>query len=68
MSYNNQVLLRIISLCCPPSHILLKRPFFPFQFGQEENISGNSTERRIYRFILKIVRVFTVPTGRVGIV
>ena len=25
-----------------------KRSFFPFQFGQEENISENSTERRVY--------------------
>ena len=23
-------------------------PFFPFQFGQEQNISGNSIERRVY--------------------
>ena len=51
-----------------------KRPFFPFQFeqeenisGQEENISGNSVERRVYRFVLKIDRLFPVPIGRVGI-
>ena len=28
-----------------------KRPFFPLQFGQEENISGNSIERRVYILI-----------------
>ena len=44
-----------------------KRPFFPLQFGQEENISGKSTERRVYWFIIKIARVLPVPTGRVGI-
>ena len=33
--------------------------------GQEENISGNSTERSL--LILKISRVLPVPTGRVGI-
>ena len=38
-----------------------------FQFGQEENLSGNSTERRVYRLVLIIARVFPVPTGRVGI-
>ena len=37
------------------------------QFGQEGNISGNSVERRVYWFVLKITRVFLVPTGRVGI-
>ena len=25
-----------------------KMRFFPLQFGQEDNISGNSTERRVY--------------------
>ena len=44
-----------------------KRPFFPLQFGQGENISGNSTERRFYSFVLEIARVFPVPTDRVEI-
>ena len=44
-----------------------KSPFFPLQFGQEENIYGNSIERRVYWFILKIPRVLPGPTGRVGI-
>ena len=35
-------------------HPSRKRYFFPFQFGQEENISGNSIERRVYWFISKI--------------
>ena len=35
--------------------------------GQEENISGNSTESRVYWFILKIASVLPVPTARVGI-
>ena len=34
-----------------------KRPFLPLQFGQKENISGNSIERRVYWVILKIARV-----------
>ena len=44
-----------------------KRSLFPLQFGQEESISGNSIERRVYWFILKIGRVLIVPTGRVGL-
>ena len=44
-----------------------KRLFFSLQFGQEENISGNSIERRDCWFILKIPRMLPVPTGRVGI-
>ena len=62
------MLLRIISECGPPSLApFQKGPFFPIQFGQEQNISGNSIERRVYRFVLKTARVFPVPTGRVGI-
>ena len=48
MSCINQV---VILQYGPPSlHItpFQKRPFLPFQFGQEENISGNSIERRVY--------------------
>ena len=48
MSYINQV---IILQCGPPSlHFCTfpKIPFLPLQFGQEENISGNSIERRVY--------------------
>ena len=41
---------------------------FPFSLGYiYENISENSIERRVYRFVLKIAREFAVPTGRVGI-
>ena len=31
-----------------------KRSLFPLQFGQEESISGNSIERRVYWFIWKL--------------
>ena len=55
--------LAIWSLLAP----FQKSTFFPLQFGQEENISGNSIESRVYWFILKIARVFPVPTGTVGI-
>ena len=43
------------------------RSFFPLQFGQEENISLNSIERGVYRFVLKIAIVLPVPTGIVGL-
>ena len=45
ISYINQV---IILQCGPPSCTLPKKVFFPLQFGQEENISGKSIERRVY--------------------
>ena len=61
------MLLGIILQCGPPSCTLQKRPFFPLQFGQEENISRHSIESRVYWFVLKIARVFPVHTGRVGI-
>ena len=53
--------------CGPLLAPFQKRSIFPLQFGQEENISGNSIERRvIYLFILKTDRVLRVPAGRVG--
>ena len=36
----------------------------PLQFGQEENIAGHSIERGAYLFVLKIARVFRIPTSR----
>ena len=51
---------------CPLSCTLPKKPFFTFQFGQEENISGNSIKRRVYWFILKIARLLRDSTDRVG--
>ena len=48
ISHDNQVLLGIISQFGPPSCTLQKRSFFPLQFGQEENISGNSIARGAY--------------------
>ena len=41
---------------CPPSCTLQKRTSSLLHFGQEENISGHSTERRAYEF----------ATGRAG--
>ena len=67
ISYDNQVLLGIISQCGPPSCTIQKRHFFPLQFGQEENISRHSIEKKVYWFVLKIARVFPVTTGRVEI-
>ena len=63
ISYINQV----INLQCGPLFYTLPKKVFPLQFGQEENIPGNSIERRVYQFILKIARVLPIPTGRVGI-
>ena len=49
----------MVPLLAPESY------FFSLQFGQKENISGNSIERRVYRFILKIDRVLPVIRNRV---
>ena len=64
LSYHNQVLLGVISQCGSPFWTLQERPSFPFQFSQEENISGHSTESRAYWFILKIARMFPILTSR----
>ena len=61
---DNQVLLGLISQCDPFSCIRQKRPSSSFQFGQEENIPGHSSERRVYWFVLKIARVFPIHTSR----
>ena len=45
MSYIDQV---IILQWGSPSSTLPKRSFFPPQFGQEESISQNSIERKVY--------------------
>ena len=60
------MLLGVISQCDPFIHPP-KRPSSPFRVDQEENIPGHSTERKAYWFVLKIARVFPIPTGRVGI-
>ena len=50
---------------CPPSSCTLqKRTSSLLQFGQEGTIPGRSIERRAYWFILKITRIFSVPTSR----
>ena len=67
MFYDNQELLGVISKYGPPSCTLQKGSSSPMHFGQEENISGHSTERRAYRFVLKTAWVFPIPSGRVGI-
>ena len=46
---------------------LQKRTSFPLQFCQKENIPRNSIERIAYWFVLKMSRVFPIPTGKVGI-
>ena len=66
VSYDNQVLLRVISQCGHSSCTLQEKRSYLLQFGWEENIPGYSNERRGYRFILKITRVFPISTGKVG--
>ena len=46
---------------------LPKKAFLSSWVWQRKNISGHSIGRRVYWFVLKISRVFPVPTGRVGI-
>ena len=48
----------------PPSCTPQKKPSSPIQFRQEENMPGNSIERRTYWFILKIARMFPIPLSR----
>ena len=63
VSYNNQVLLGVISRCAPLCN-LQKRPSFSLQFGQEENILGYSFETIAYWFVLKAARVFSITADR----
>ena len=65
ISYNNQVLLGVISQCGPLLVPSKKRSSCPLHSGQEETISGHSFERRAYLFVLKATRVFPIPKGRV---
>ena len=65
MSYINQLI--ILQCGVPLLAPIQERSFFLLQFWQEENISGNSIERRVYLFTLKVARVLPIPTGRVGI-
>ena len=58
------MLLGVIKQCGPPSSTFQKRRSSPLQFGQEDNIPGHSMERRAYWFILKIARMFSIPTNR----
>ena len=48
ISYDNHVVLGIISQCGPPSSTLQERPSSLLQFHQEENIPGHSIERGAY--------------------
>ena len=65
ISYNNQVLLEVISRFGSPSCTLPKRPSSPLQSGQEENIPGHLFKRRTYWFALKTVKLFSILTNRV---
>ena len=67
VSYDNQVLLGMISQCGPLPAASKKDLSFLFSLAQGEDISGHSVEKRVYWFVLKIARVFPVFTGRVGI-
>ena len=60
--YDNHALLGVISQCSPPFCTLQKRSSSPLLFGQEENIPRHSIKRRAYWFILKIARMFPIPT------
>ena len=51
----------------PPYGTLQKRPSSIIWYGQEDNIQGHSIERSAYWFVLKITRVFPIPTGREGV-
>ena len=67
ISYDNQVLLVVIAQCSPLFCTFQKRPLYPLQIGQIENIPGHSVERKAYWFVLKVPRVFPISTGRMGI-
>ena len=57
ISYNNQLIggdFNDATRLLAPSK---KMPSFPLQFGQKENIPGNSFERRAYRSVLKTASV-----------
>ena len=47
-SYDNQVLLGVVSQCDPPSCTLQERPSSPLQFVQEENTPRYSIKSRTY--------------------
>ena len=66
ISYNNTMLLGVISSCGPPSCTPQKRSSSLHQFCQEEDISEQSFEKRAYLHILKAARVFLINTGSVG--
>ena len=59
ISYENQILLGVISQYGTPSCTLQKRPSSLLYADQEENISRNSIERRAY-FVLSISRMFPI--------
>ena len=63
--YDNQVFLGIISQCDHPSYTFQKifTLYSPLQLGQEENIRGYSIERGAYWFVLKIAKMFPLPTS-----
>ena len=62
-SYDNQVLLEVISQFDLPFWTPQERTSFPLQFGQEENIPEHSIESKAYWFILKISRMFPILTS-----
>ena len=65
ISYNNQVLLRVILQLGLPSCTLQKRLSSFLQFGQEENIPRHLFEKWSYWFVLKTVKLFQILTRRV---
>ena len=67
---NAYIIVKITPACKRVHRIsfsIAKRPSFSPLFGQEQNILGQSFERRVYQFVLKATKVFPiVHTGRVN--
>ena len=67
---NAYIIVKITPACKRVHRIsfsIAKRPSFSPLFGQEQNILGQSFERRVYQFVLKATKVFPiVHTGRLN--
>ena len=53
-----------LTMCSPTLVPFKKGLLFHFSLAQKRNISEHSIERRAYWFILKIAKMFPIPTSR----
>ena len=66
ISYDNQVLLGVLSWCSPPSRISQKSPSFPLQFGKKRTYLETQLKEELTELFWKLPGCSLFPGVRIG--